>query len=300
MAKIRLVGKKFKEPIAEWVRPFFDPYFNIEYYDPELTYNSCDTVYYTSVTDPIDSTAKSFLDHGFRVVLDNLAEIPMGQSVPGVWVMENINWFWYYESLRHQHQKHSYTPNRNYQNLALMPMRLKRQHRDLLLLYMSPWLDQFVWSYVEQGRALPGDKEIIKNPNHQRYFDPSWYDSTHFSVVAETQTNSIFPTEKTFKPIAFYHPFMIAGSAGSLAHLRQQGFVTFDNLFDESYDLEPDYCRRLKKMANNVKNYTLEPYNTETQNRLQHNADLYYNKDIIKRQLTQEIIEPLLHYAQTR
>ena len=140
----------------------------------------------------------------------------------------------------------------------------------------------------------------LKNPHHQRHFDPYWYDSTHFSVVAESLIDSMFLTEKTFKPIAFYHPFMIAGGAGSLAHLRQQGFVTFNNLFDESYDLEPRYWARLRKITNNVKNYTPEPYNTETQNRLQHNADLYYNKDIIKRRLTQEIIEPLLHYAQTR
>lgn len=299
MAKIRLVGKQYAQPIAEWIRPWFDPWFDIEYYDAGTNYNVHNTVYYVSSVDQFDSTAENFRAAGFRVVVDNLAEV-FDQSPQGCWTMQNANWFWYYESLRHRHFNHSYTPCKTYQHRALMPMRRKRPHRDLLLKYMMPFLNDFVWSYVERGRTLPGDDTIQHNPHHQRHFDPAWYDSTCFSVVSETHEHQLLITEKTYKPIAFYHPFLIAGAPGSLAHLRQQGFVTFDNLFDESYDFEPNYRRRLRVIAENIENYQTRPYDSQTLDRLQHNADLYYNYSVVEKRLQKEIIEPLLEYAQTR
>ncbi len=60
------------------------------------------------------------------------------------------------------------------------------------------------------------------------------------TVVSEAQYNdsqkSIFLSEKTFKPIACSHPFQILGAKGSLKELRKLGYLTFENLFDESYD----------------------------------------------------------------
>jgi hypothetical protein len=50
-------------------------------------------------------------------------------------------------------------------------------------------------------------------------------------------------TEKTFKPIALGMPFVIVGTRGSLEYLRSYGFRTFDGIWDESYDLEPDSVR---------------------------------------------------------
>jgi hypothetical protein len=50
-------------------------------------------------------------------------------------------------------------------------------------------------------------------------------------------------TEKTFKPIALGMPFVIVGTRGSLEYLRSYGFRTFEGIWDESYDLEPDDVR---------------------------------------------------------
>jgi hypothetical protein len=50
-------------------------------------------------------------------------------------------------------------------------------------------------------------------------------------------------TEKTFKPIALGMPFVIVGTRGSLEYLRSYGFRTFEGIWDESYDLEPDSVR---------------------------------------------------------
>ena len=56
-------------------------------------------------------------------------------------------------------------------------------------------------------------------------------------------------TEKTFKPIAMGMPFIIVGTQGSLKYLRSYGFRTFGDLWDESYDDEPDDSKRIEKIA---------------------------------------------------
>jgi hypothetical protein len=56
-------------------------------------------------------------------------------------------------------------------------------------------------------------------------------------------------TEKTFKPIALGMPFIIVGTQGSLKYLRSYGFRTFGDLWDESYDDEPDDAKRIEKIA---------------------------------------------------
>ena len=56
-------------------------------------------------------------------------------------------------------------------------------------------------------------------------------------------------TEKTFKPICMQMPFVIVGTRGSLAYLRSYGFRTFDSIWDESYDDEPNDTLRIERIA---------------------------------------------------
>jgi hypothetical protein len=60
-------------------------------------------------------------------------------------------------------------------------------------------------------------------------------------------------TEKSFKPIAMGMPFVIVGPQGSLRYLRSYGFRTFGDLWDESYDDEPDDAKRIEKIAQVLK-----------------------------------------------
>ena len=115
-----------------------------------------------------------------------------------------------------------------------------------------------------------------------------------------------FITEKTYKPIAYYHPFMVLGGASTLAHLRNLGFMTFDHLWDESYDLVEPWQARLKIIHNNLikfksdiwpswqRNQSMDP---ETIRRVQHNHDLFFNFDVIKKNYRNEIIIPILEYV---
>lgn len=64
------------------------------------------------------------------------------------------------------------------------------------------------------------------------------YDSTSVSFICEThETNdSLFITEKTYRPIINRHPFVARASFPILRYLKALGFKTFDRFIDETYD----------------------------------------------------------------
>jgi hypothetical protein len=57
-------------------------------------------------------------------------------------------------------------------------------------------------------------------------------------IVAETfsQGRSFYPTEKTTRPMLLKKPFIVHGPKCFLIHLRQMGFRTFHEFWDEDYD----------------------------------------------------------------
>ena len=70
------------------------------------------------------------------------------------------------------------------------------------------------------------------------YESPWIYTESYFTVVSETlfYERGVYMSEKTFKPIAHCHPFVIVSKEGTLQYLKELGFKTFDDLWDESYD----------------------------------------------------------------
>jgi hypothetical protein len=79
--------------------------------------------------------------------------------------------------------------------------------------------------------------------------------STQISLVLETvfDDSRIHLTEKTLRPIACGHPFILAAGPGSLEYIRSYGFKTFAPWIDESYDSEPDSLKRLEKIIQSMK-----------------------------------------------
>lgn len=74
---------------------------------------------------------------------------------------------------------------------------------------------------------------------------------TFVNVVTETLTdkNVVFITEKIYKPIYVCQPFIIVGNAFTLKKLKELGFKTFDKWWDESYDDELDFEKRMYKIT---------------------------------------------------
>ena len=90
-------------------------------------------------------------------------------------------------------------------------------------------------------------------------------------------------TEKTFKPICLRMPFVLVGTQGSLRYLRSYGFKTFGNIWDESYDEEPDDVRRIEKISDllvHLDSKTLEGKNAlfqQAQDVVEHNYNHFYS-----------------------
>ena len=67
-----------------------------------------------------------------------------------------------------------------------------------------------------------------------------FYQTAFASFVNETYIDenfNVYLSEKCMKPLAYGHPFLLFSSAGALDILHTLGYQTFEDVFDESYDL---------------------------------------------------------------
>jgi len=75
-----------------------------------------------------------------------------------------------------------------------------------------------------------------------------FYPEFLIDLVAETwiQGRCFFPTEKTIRPMLLKKPMIVMGSRNYLTYLRQMGFQTFNEFWDEDYDGYADGNRYAK------------------------------------------------------
>lgn len=336
MIKPRLIvsapGKFINDSVSfslPWMRSLFSQYFDIVSYDADSTYNpATDLVatFYSYRQTEQNPWYAELEQSGHRVVVDHLWDSDVALT-PYIdknhLIMHCPNWMWYLSCREFAHHGYeSYRPNRGRGSAFLMLMNNPRWHRDAMVPMLEGAVDHAVYSYNSRGRHLDNDRpESLSNGLNevpwQRYMNPSWYDNTAFSVVVEsymrnTVHRSLMRTEvseKIFKPLAFWHPFVVAGSVDTLKYLRAQGFATFDNLFDESYDdIVDDHCRlgavcsEVYKMTQEWRKHQVDPTagperSLETQQRAEHNHYHFFDHARVDQQIVKEIIEPMLEYA---
>jgi hypothetical protein len=102
------------------------------------------------------------------------------------------------------------------------------------------------WPYVSPN--LDPSWEVADNVNNQvSFLSPlEIYRRCWYSIVCETlyTGSDFFLSEKTIKAMFNRRITVTFAPAGFLAHLRSQGFATFSNVMDESFDQEPrDHVR---------------------------------------------------------
>lgn len=94
--------------------------------------------------------------------------------------------------------------------------------------------------------------------------DRKFRESSFIELVPETNfyfTENSFITEKTYKPILTAKPFIILSGYKFLEKFREDGFKTFGDFWDESYDLIEDPHVRLvaiRNLIDSLKNLTVE------------------------------------------
>ena len=145
-------------------------------------------------------------------------------------------------------------------------------------------LDNSYWSYCETGDIVDADNPIqidqfpqlrydaqkflagapyfsdemsMEQRNNHSIQEPKYYKNAYCNIVMETHFDAdgsagTFLTEKTFKPIKHGQLFFIAGPAGSLQVLRDQGYRVFDNVLDNTYDRIADHTERWRKLCDAI------------------------------------------------
>ncbi len=119
----------------------------------------------------------------------------------------------------------------------------------------------------------------------------NFYNDIFIDIVCETwhEGNTFMPTEKIGRCLISKTPFIVYGGKNYLFNLKKLGFLTFGNIFDESYDNHEGIERifKIKKIIDFLgeKNYEeLISINQKIDDILEHNLQVYLG-------LTQEKIK---------
>ena len=140
------------------------------------------------------------------------------------------------------------------------PQKRPRPHRVEFfdLMKENNLLEKGLCSFPERDVWING--EVHDDKNYDQYVSrvhPEYALQTFVSVVSEPQYYkhelSVFNSEKIFKPISCFHPFIVLGGMGSLKSLKKRGYKSFSDCFDESYDEIDDDQKRMHAIINVLK-----------------------------------------------
>jgi len=140
------------------------------------------------------------------------------------------------------------------------------------------------------------DSDVYRDSFLNTYF--SFVVGSVFDSYHNHEPYSVFMSEKIYKPLTNFHPFLYMSNSGTLEVLKELGFKTFHPFIDESYDKEPDNLKRfnmimseLKRLCN-MKISELHNLYWQLSDTLIHNQNTYYEKAF---PLSEQIIEDVLN-----
>lgn len=134
-------------------------------------------------------------------------------------------------------------------------------------------------TFLSYHMGIPGGPKYSSNITEE-------YTSSFCNIVTETyfleSIDDLFGfSEKLMKPIVAQIPFIIVGQPHSLKKLKELGFKTFSDWWDESYDNEMNHYKRLQKIfkvIHEISKWPLKKCNkvyNEMNNTLIHNSNIY-------------------------
>lgn len=123
--------------------------------------------------------------------------------------------------------------------------------------------------YINNNQLLldHGTNEFF---NDDRQFDANLYYKSAISVVTETyagldseeypaEAHVLWTTEKTWKPISLGHPFIVLGSVNTIKYLREEGYYTFNDVVNTSYDAVVDLPDRIERICDELEKLSALP-----------------------------------------
>ena len=335
MRKIVYMFQQHEAP--HWFRPAMPVDYPVEYWQPDAVYDA-DAVFYYDMYGPYHENIPQQLAQGHRVIFDAKNEhyihftlhwmfllflqhpgqgmiIVSGEGakhIPGVTVVAVPSWYWIIDQ---QHMRYfgldRYQPQPQIQKKFFMSIGLQRPDRDYLYDSLGDLVKDSIHSYRHRGINLPNDwREDMGGP-WQRYVNTEWLDATAFALIVETYIDDSatsgfslttndqhFLCEKSYKPLACKQPFLMASTQGNLAYLRSQGFESFPELWDESYDDIADWRKRMDRIVEIVRDFDVRSLDTAgVKEKLLYNSARFFDQDLTQRLLHSTVIEPVIEFA---
>jgi hypothetical protein len=129
------------------------------------------------------------------------------------------------------------------------------------------------------------------------------FEDAYINIVLESHmdvddSNGVFITEKTFKPIKNSQMFIIFGACGSLQLLRDMGYKTFDHVLNNSYDTIENTTKRWKAAMNMVTTVLDRPHSDIHDMYIKCQSDIIHNQDLFngtRKNRLNNIIKELLN-----
>jgi len=142
-------------------------------------------------------------------------------------------------------------------------------------------------------KSYPLERYLNKKNDEERYGSHGAHElhkTSFLHLISETffykEYEVRFFSEKTFRPILSFQPFVMISHSHTLKKLKEFGFKTFSDWWDESYDEEEDDSKRINKIFELIQHINTKSLD-ELKNMyismiptLQHNFDLLHRDDI--------------------
>lgn len=141
-------------------------------------------------------------------------------------------------------------------DLATWDANIKWADTDFIPRFMpeleGPWPSEF--------RILDNDTLLDTYMSEKFDLDPTWSIDEHLtntsycSIVIETDIGNelVNISEKTIRALALGHPLLVLGVAGTHQYLKDLGFDLLDDVFDNSFDQEPELYARFCKFLSSI------------------------------------------------
>lgn len=184
----------------------------------------------------------------------------------------------------------------NYQDSYFSFLMNITQHNDLLMGNNDDKDDdrsQILSEIKKYNEKLPIELDTYNITKKNQFASSNTFKKELFldsciNLVTETSfiDNELFLSEKIFKPILSYQPFIVFGPFGYLCRLKSYGFKTFSNFWDESYDNIEDSKERLNALLDLVRSlnslsiYEMNDLYNKTKDICIYNKNLFYSLKI--------------------
>ena len=240
--------------------------------------------------------------------IKNMNLYPPYESNQMIWE-GGVSWFWFYMYNKHKgkafmfdHSKKKYDflylnkqprahrkklfDKLSGQNILTNSLYTNWPERKLPTEYELPWAQ----NYPQHGM----DQDIFEKP----------YNHTACSIVSETNDNDhdVFMTEKIWKPIIAQQFFVVHGNYLYLQKLREMGFKTFNNYFEEVYDLDRDPNTRINTIVGLCDKLRDAPWNDmymHSKALRQYNFNHFFNAEKLSLEIN-KTLKLFLEFADSR